>query len=206
MTDFAQALRSHRLTAGLTLREAAALGGVTKGYLSKIEGGTATPSIAVLSRLAGVYGVSLSDVFTDGAAASHFALVRAGERRPVNRDGTELGYVFESISFRKKDRRGEVFVLSLPALPPDAPRQLYRHRGEEIFYVLEGVVRFTYGPAEHILHPGDCVQFDPSVDHRGEAYGPDPARAFVVILPATDSPDKCGFQPPASKSGFQPPE
>ena len=196
MNNLGETLRNQRLSAGLTLREAAAVANVTKGYLSKIEGGTATPSIAVLSRLAGAYGASLSDVFADGGAASHFALVRDGERRPVNRDGTELGYVFESISFRKKDRHGEAFVLSLPALPPDAPRQLYRHRGEEIFYVLEGVVRFTYGPAEHLLHPGDCVQFDPSIEHRGEAHGPEPARAFVVILPGTEAPTKSGFQPP----------
>ncbi|MBP7065770.1 helix-turn-helix domain-containing protein [Ferrovibrio sp.] len=178
--DLGGTLRNLRMTRGLTQQEAAKQAGVTKGYMSKVEAGTAAPSIAVLSRLAEVYRFKLSDIFEDKETASPFCLVRATERRRINRDGSELGYVFESLSYRKKDRRAEIFLLHLP--PIKAPKLLYRHRGEEIFFVMSGKVRFIYGSAEYLLDAGDCVYFDPSVDHRGEAAGADPAQAFVVIL------------------------
>ena len=174
-------LRRLRATAGLSLAVAALKSGVTKGYLSKIESGDATPSIAVLARLSDSYGVPMASLFDGESAASHLSLVRRDDRRAVNRDGTELGYVFESVSYRKRDARAQAFVVTMPAVA--SPLVLYRHRGEEIFFILEGKVRFWFGTAEYVLEPGDCLYFDSSIEHRGEAYGGKTARALAVILP-----------------------
>jgi transcriptional regulator with XRE-family HTH domain len=183
--DLGDSLRQIRHSAGLTLAAVAERIGVSKGYLSKVESGAATPSIAVLSRLADAYGLPISDLFRDATARSAFAVVRADGRRAVNRHGTELGYVFEAVSLHKLNPRAEVFFLTLPPLPPDASHARYRHAGEEIFHVLEGQVRFVWGDQDVVLSAGDCIQFDPAIEHRGEALGDQPARAFVVIIPNT---------------------
>ncbi len=190
MSDIAATLKRFRRSSGMTLLQAAEHAGVTKGYLSKLESGRSTPSIAVLSRLAASYGIRPSDLFMGAGERSRFALVRAGDRYTVNRHGSELGYVFEAASLRKLNPRAEVFFLTLPPLPPESPRPRYRHAGEEIMLVLEGEIQFQYGDTDVRLAAGDCIQFDTAIEHRGEAAGGRPARAFVVIIP--DTPPAAG--------------
>ncbi len=182
MEELGASLRRLRMEAGRSLAEAADLAEVTKGYLSKVESGKAIPSIAIIQRLASAYGVRPGDIFNDAGENPHFSLIRSGERRAVNRDGTELGYVFESVGYRMRDRQAEVFVLTMPPVAP-GPKLLYRHKGQEIFFVLEGRVRWLYAGAEYVLEAGDCVYFDAAIEHRGEAEGKDTAKALVVILP-----------------------
>jgi transcriptional regulator with XRE-family HTH domain len=183
MEGLGDTLRRTRETAGMSLTRVAAAAGVTKGYLSKLEAGTATPSIAVLSSLAATYGIAISELFRNGKESSNFALVRPGDRQPINRHGTELGYIFEAVSMRKRNPLAEAFFETIPPLGPDKPLTSYHHAGEEIFLVLEGRVRMFYGGAEYVLEPGDCAQFDPSVEHRVEAADPSVAKAFAVIMP-----------------------
>jgi transcriptional regulator with XRE-family HTH domain len=184
MADLGEALRRVRQAAGTSLTRAAAAAGVTKGYLSKLEAGTATPSIAVLSSLAAVYGIATSELFKNGEESGGFALVRAGERQPVNRHGTELGYIFEAVSIRKRNPLAEAFFLTLPPLEPGSPHARYHHSGEEILLALEGRIRMFYGGAEYMLEPGDCVQFDAAIEHRAEAADDSVAKAFIAIVSA----------------------
>lgn len=185
-------LRRHRLTVGATIASVAKRVGVSKGYLSRIENGQATPSIAVLARLGSAYGVPIATFLEgDGRGDARISVVRRDERMPLNRDGSELGYVYEAVAYRKADRRVECFIATLPAV--DSPRQMYRHPGEELFFVLKGQVHFLYGGCEYILNAGDCVYFDASVEHRGESYNGTTAQALAVIIPPAE-PRRAGNQ------------
>ncbi|MCB9948743.1 MAG: helix-turn-helix domain-containing protein [Rhodospirillaceae bacterium] len=178
-------LRRHRLAAGATILSIAQRVGVSKGYLSRIENGQSVPSIAVLARLSSTYGVPIATFLEgDGQGDARISVVRRDERLPLNRDGAELGYVYEAIAYRKADRRVECFITTLPAVK--SPRHMYRHAGEELFYVLQGQVHFLYGGCEYILNAGDCVYFDASVEHRGESYNDTTAQALVVIIPPAE--------------------
>ena len=186
MKQLGDSLRRYRLSVGATIVSVAKRVGVSKGYISRIENGQATPSIAVLARLAAVYGVSIATFLEgDGHGDARISVVRRDERMPLNRDGSELGYAYEAIAYRKTDRRVECFIATLP--PVDSPRQVYRHAGEELFFVLEGQVHFFYGGCEYILNAGDCVYFDASVEHRGEAHNGTTAQALAVIIPPAES-------------------
>lgn len=182
MEELGATLKRIRIEAGRSLATAAEMAEVTKGYLSKVEAGKAVPSVAVLQRLAESYGVRPGDILNDSGENAHLSIVRAGERRALNRDGSEFGYIFESVGYRMRDRLAEVFVVSMPPVGP-TPKLLYRHKGQEIFFILEGRVRWFYAGAEYILEAGDCVYFDASIEHRGEAAGEEPAKALAVILP-----------------------
>ena len=197
-------LRDLRQLRGLSLAQVARAASVTKGYLSKVEAGVATPSVAVLTQLAKVYNISISELFDEGDGTSRFSLVRAGERRRFDRGGRELGYVYEAVSFRKSDRIAEAFFLTMPVLGAADPHPTFKHKGEEVFICLQGRIHFVYGSSEYILDEGDCVQFDPSVEHRGEAYGDGPAQALVVILPKVDRPQAGKATPKKSRSGRKP--
>lgn len=177
-----QALRRVRLSAGLTLQAAAERAAVTKGYLSKVESSQSTPSMRVIIKLSEAYGVPLSDILMPDDQRRPISIVRAGERSSITRNGSELGYVFEVASRAKLNPRAEVFFVTIPAEGAgNEPR--FKHTGEEIFLVIEGRIRFTYGGTEFILAEGDCVQFDASLEHRSIAENGRPARLFVVTIP-----------------------
>ncbi|MCP5156667.1 MAG: helix-turn-helix domain-containing protein [Ectothiorhodospiraceae bacterium] len=176
-------LRRIRRRAGYTLDQVAERAKVTKGYLSKIERGQATPSIAVVSRLAETYGVGLSEFFMPDGERKAISVLRSGDLRAVNRSGTELGYRYEIGDLAKADPRAEVFFLTLPCLEPEQIEMRYSHSGEEILLVLDGQMIFDYAGMELVLSKGDCIQFDAENEHYGYAIGGATARAFVVTIP-----------------------
>lgn len=175
-------LRRLRKSANLTMEVAAGRADVTKGYLSKIERGSSVPSIAVVGRLAEVYGVEMSDVFLTPGQKGPFSLVRANERSLMNRNGTEYGYTYEVVGLNKANSRSEVFILTLPCIENTRIPKL-RHPGEEILFVLEGKIRFDFAGTVLILEPGDCIQFEASYEHLGVAIEGKDAKAFLVITP-----------------------
>lgn len=173
-------LRRLRKSTGLTLETAARQADVTKGYLSKVERGSSVPSIAVVGRLAEVYGVGLTDVFLPPGQKTPFSLVRANERTRMNRNGTEYGYTYEVAALNKENPRSEIFFLTLPCIEnPQLPKM--RHPGEEILFVLEGRIRFDFAGTAFFLEPGDCIQFEASYEHLGVAIDGKDAKALLVI-------------------------
>lgn len=196
LKDIGETFRRVRQLAGMTLDVVAKQADVTKGYLSKIESGRATPSIAVISKLADVYGLTLSDIFMPEGQRKPLSLIRANERTPVPRNGTELGYVYEFAPFAKIDSQSEVFFLTLPLIGHGVPPPQFRHSGEEIILVLEGRMEFEYGGMTFQMDPGDIIQFDPSIEHHGIAAGTEPAKVLVVTI--HDRLDQTKTKRPAS--------
>ena len=186
-------LRRWRFASGMTLAEASRQVEISKGYLSRIENGVSSPSIAVLNRLSAAYGAPLSKLLDTGEADSGISVVRADERLPLNRDGQEHGYQYSLINHRKGDRRAECFVVDMPPVDVDLP--MFTHAGEEMFFVLAGRVQFIYGGVELILEAGDCAYFDASVEHRGVAYGGVAASALAVIVPPSAGTGQSAKEP-----------
>lgn len=181
-SELGQRLRDVRKRAGFTLDWTAERVGVTKGYLSKVERGQATPSIAVMTKLSEAYGVSMAEVFMPEGERKSISVLRAGQLRQINRSGSNLGYRYEIGDLTKANPRSEVFFLTLPLWSKKDHPPINRHKGEEVLLMLEGQMKFTYAGMELILNEGDCVQFDADQDHYGYAIGGKEARAFVVII------------------------
>lgn len=175
-------LRRLRRMTGLTLEAASLKAGVTKGYLSKVESGYATPSMRVVISLSEAYGVPLSDILMGDNQRRPISIVRNDERNSIARNGSERGYIFEIASKAKLNPRAEVFFVTVPVSGSEDETR-FRHTGEEVFLVLEGRIRFNYGGAEFILNEGDCAQFDASIEHRSIAENGEAARLFVVTIP-----------------------
>ncbi|WP_319825909.1 helix-turn-helix domain-containing protein [Thalassovita sp.] len=180
--ELGRRLRDVRKKAGYTLDWTANEIGVTKGYLSKVERGQASPSIAVMTKLSEAYGVSLAEVFMPEGERKPISVLRAGELRPVNRNGSNVGYRYEIGDLTKANPRAEVYFLTLPIWTKKERPPINRHKGEEVLLMLEGQMMFKYMGMELVLNEGDCIQFDADQDHYGYAIGGRQARAFVVII------------------------
>lgn len=172
-------IRHMRLQNKLTLQKVAERTGFTKSYLSMVESGKKSPPIATLSKIAQALNVDIAAFFEQKKPEDQIILVPKGKGKAVVRDGNIFGYRYESIAPTKRHKKMEPFIVTHIFQSKKLGR--FDHEGEELFYVLEGKIKFLFGDKEYLLKEGDCLYFDSSIPHRGEGIGKKPAKALVVI-------------------------
>lgn len=147
------ALRQAR---GLSLAELAALSGVSKAMISKVERAQSSPTAVLLGRLAAGLGVSLTQLLTDDEARPQRLRPRAAQE--VWRD-PEAGYLRRQVAERSAGNGVELVEVELPrGAQVGYPRwsgKPYR----QCLWVLEGCLRVDYGDERFELAPGDCLDF-----------------------------------------------
>ena len=174
-------LRRMRKERGWRLEDLSARSGLSKPYLSRLEGGGSQPSLAALFAVAGAYGVPFSWLFEPEPGAEEGIVVRAADTRL--RRGNGLSYA--PLSAGRPGARMQPLRVVVPA--GREGEELYRHEGEEWLHVLSGRLLLRLGEAEHELGPGDSAYFDASEPHRLEALGEDDAEV-VLVAAAVASP------------------
>jgi transcriptional regulator with XRE-family HTH domain len=173
-------LRQKRKERSITLNVLAMRTGLTQGYLSKVERGLSSPSIASLSRVVSALGIKLTDLFEHQYRDSSLSIVGPNDRKTLTRDAQPFGYSYESLAFKKHDKLMEPFVITL--IPNAQEKKLFVHKGEEMMFLLEGKLELTYGNERYIIEePGTCIYFDSSIPHRGDSHGDKEARLLVVL-------------------------
>jgi len=176
-------IRQLRLQNKLTLQKVAERAGFTKSYLSMVESGKKSPPIATLSKIARALGVDVAAFFEQKKPEDHITFVKKGKGKLVVGDETVFGYRYESLAPTKRRKRMEPFISS--DIPGVKGEDWFDHEGEEFIYLLEGKMKFLYGNKEYVLEEGDCIYFDSSIPHRGEAMGKRPTKALLVISQPT---------------------
>jgi transcriptional regulator with XRE-family HTH domain len=176
--DLGARIRALRLARGETLRKLAAQAGVTESFLSQVERGVASPSIASVQRIARSLGTSIAELFaTDDRAG---VVVRAADRRRVVYQG--LGAVDEFLT-RATDGRLQV-IMSTIQPGGGTGEEAYTHDSdEEVVVVLEGALDLWVGPEHYRLETGDAVTHSSRVPHRNTNPGPGVARVLFCITP-----------------------
>jgi transcriptional regulator with XRE-family HTH domain len=176
--DLGARIRTLRLARRSTLRELAAEAGVTESFLSQVERGVASPSIASVQRIARALGASIAELFAADERAG--SLVRVDDRRRIVYQG--LGAVDE---FLTRARNGRLQVI-LSTIEPgggtgDEP---YTHESdEEVVVVLEGSLDLWVGPEHYRLEAGDAVTHSSRTPHRNTNPGPGIARVLFCSTP-----------------------
>lgn len=97
----------------MTLETLAEKTGMTKSYLSKVERGLSTPSIATALKLSKALSVPVEELFAEeGAASEGYSLVRHDERQPLARD--DEGPAYASLARQIGDRALLPFIVHPP--------------------------------------------------------------------------------------------
>jgi transcriptional regulator with XRE-family HTH domain len=159
MTDaaLAGAVHAAREAQGLSASALAERSGVSRAMIAKIERAEAQPTAALLGRLSGALGLTLSELI---ARAEHTdrRLARVAEQ-PTWTD-PESGYRRRAVS----PSSGGPLELVEVSLPPGAsvayPADTYVFIHQQL-WVLEGTLHFREGDVEHELACGDCLQVGP---------------------------------------------
>jgi transcriptional regulator with XRE-family HTH domain len=169
-------LRAVRRQRGLTLDGLAAATGLTKSYLSKIERGQSTPSIAVALKVARALDVDVGRLFSDEAAREKIAVDRAEHRG---------GERYRALASSLLGKSMSPFVVRPTENAADDPRP--EHAGQEFVFVHAGNVELEHGDQIVALGAGDSAYFDASVSHKIRAVGAEPAEVVVVATRAASS-------------------
>jgi transcriptional regulator with XRE-family HTH domain len=162
-------LRAVRKQRGLTLEALAEHTGLTKSYLSKIERGQSTPSIAVALKVARALDVDVGRLFSDEAAEEKITVDRAGDPSSGRYRALASALLGKSMS---------PFVVRPTDGPSDGPRP--EHTGQEFVFVHAGTVELEYADQAITLGTGDSAYFDASLPHKIRGVGR--KRAEVVVV------------------------
>lgn len=171
-------LKLLRKKLGITLEVLAEQSGMTKSYLSKVERGLNTPSIAAALKLARALGVNVEELFAEETRQqARYSLVRSGERQLLGGNAGGPGY---AVLANQIGQRSLLPFLTSP--PMDFSDSTFKeHLGEEFLFVHEGRVEVDFMSERVVLERGDALYFNAQTPHRLRSLGEAPAQLLVVV-------------------------
>jgi len=174
LSIIAQRLRTAREQAGYTLDQLAALTGLSKAHLSRLESGERQPSIGALLSSAAALRVPVSQLLGDDDATTTSPLtVYSGGETPHEVVGLQV------VPCSGYPGSGALEALRMTISPQRGPGPAARHRGEEWLYVVHGTLEIEYDGRCYPVLAGSCAHFDADHPHRLAAKG-EPTEVLVV--------------------------
>ncbi len=176
--DVGERLRVIRSLRRCTLREVAERAGLSESFLSQVERGRASASIASLRRIADALGVSIADLFQPGGLTQPRVL------RYEDRPTLAFGILGRKMLLTPRPlHQLEVFVGELDPGGSTGTEQYAHGDSEELFVVLRGTVRLELGDDLHELEAGDSIDYRSSTPHRISNAGDELAEVMWIISP-----------------------
>src|ERR1700675_3135053 len=170
-------LRRLRLQRAYSLARVAHAAGVSVGFLSALERGQMSASVATLRRLARFYRMNILALFDPSE-------VNPGRVRPEERKVLEAGpgVRMELLSWGQTVMEPHLFRIA----PASGSGESYAHEGEDFLYILQGCLEITLDDGEtQLLEQGDSFYFESSTQHRWMNPGKKEAWVLWVNTPPT---------------------
>ncbi len=175
-------IRDLRLRRGLTVQQLAEATGLSKGFVSQVENGRTSPSLATLQDLAKSLETSVAYLVVEEDQVPY--VVRRNERPHMSVNGNTSRVEVMSAQPR---RNLELLQCELPVSSAMSDKRHFHH-GEEVVLCTDGRVSLTCGEHVVILEAGDSCHFDGRVPHSIDNAGEVPARLLIALTPAAFEP------------------
>jgi len=170
-------LRRLRLNRRLSLSAVATQTDVSIGFLSAVERGQMSPSVATLRKLARFYRINILSLF-DPAAVNPYR-VRPADRKLLD---AGRGVRMELLAWGNTVMEPHLFHIA----PGAGSGESYTHDGEEFLFLLRGKLEISLDDGEpHLLERGDSFYFESSTPHRWRNPGQQETWVLWVNTPPT---------------------
>lgn len=183
-TSLGMRLRHARLAQEMTLKQLAQKVKCSESLLSKLENEAASPSLAMLHRLASALETSIADLMAEDWVAEEPVMKPQQRRRKHFLQRNKKGGIeLENLTYHHKGGllQGNIHIIE-PGVASDGQIE---HHGEEMGYVLEGELELHLGEDIWHLEPGDSFYFPSHVPHGYRNPGTVVARVLWVNTPVT---------------------
>jgi transcriptional regulator with XRE-family HTH domain len=150
----ASRLKTEREARGWSVAELAERSGVSRAMISKVERAEASPTAALLGKLSGAFGLTLSALLARAERASGRLARRADQPQWTDPDTRYRRRVVSPPTGGPL----EIVEIELPrGAAVTFPAAAYTFRYHQIL-VLAGTLTLVEGDAEHTLGKGDCLE------------------------------------------------
>jgi transcriptional regulator with XRE-family HTH domain len=151
--------------------------GVTPSFLSQLERGLATPSVATLLRLADVFDVSIGDLFPPSSSSR---VVQATERRTVRFSGLTEGLLTPPDA--------QMLGAAICTFAPHGDSGQMAHRSlEELLFVLQGALEVVFDHEIVAISEGGALTYDCRMPHILRNPTPHETVALMCHAPRANS-------------------
>jgi transcriptional regulator with XRE-family HTH domain len=174
-------LNAMRRAQGATLEQLASDSGLSTGYLSQIETGTAIPSLTALQLIAAELGVDVTAFFPDERTRGT-RLIRASERHEFRVDPGS-GEEYAVLAGQVHERAFSALYARHEA-DSEGNERPFRHLGEEFGLVLSGTLMITVDGTEYELGPGDWIHYSSHPSHSARVISDEPVEGLWLLTPA----------------------
>ena len=176
--DVGERLRELRRFRRATLRTIADRSGLSESFLSQVERGRSSASIASLRRIADALGISMADLFEPDAVPGPKVIRR--QDRPTLAFGV-LGK--KALLTPKPLHHLEVFVGELEVGGSTGDQPYVHGDSEELVVVISGSVQLELSGELFDLERGDSIDYRSSTPHRVSNTGQEVAEVMWIISP-----------------------
>ena len=163
-------LRARRKAIGKTMQQVADEASLTIGFISQIERGISTPSLASLYNVAKALDASVDMFVSRKPERTHSVVTHAGTRQTYKIDGTSRFYEFLERGFPEAKLNA-----CLSHVPPGHASEMMSHEGEDFVYLVAGSMLYEVDGVQYELKAGDTLHFDSRKPHRGTNIGAETA-------------------------------
>ena len=172
-------VRELRSAAGLSLRALAERTDFSPSFISQVENGQVSPSIASMERIAAALGVTLGEFFSSLGSTEGGVVVRKADRILLQSQWSQA--TLEALSPMQGGRLAEPLLITLEPGGRSGKHPTAQPR-EEFAFVLEGEVELTLGPDAYRLGEGDAATLLRGELRRWTNTGAGRARVLVIAV------------------------
>lgn len=181
--EIGQKIKALRLAKGLTLKDVSEQTDLSVGFLSMLENGRTTTALMTLKRIADALNENISTFFTGDdmqESTNRHVFCRSYNRKIRSLNGE---YIYYSLGNENKEFLMDPMLVEL--LPGQKEEDViqFKHSGEEITYVLEGVLTFYLDGQEHVLYPGDSYHGFGDVPHNFVNLSNKVVKVLYILTP-----------------------
>jgi transcriptional regulator with XRE-family HTH domain len=176
-------MKHRRLLKGLTLKALAELAGCSESMLSRVENGTANPSINTMHRVALALGMPVSGLFQEEGETADSVVLRQGQRPTIDTGQVKRGRGTRLEALIPSGRGNLLSGYINDIEPGGGSRGTLQHEGEEFGYVLDGAIELTVDDRRYQLREGDSFYFRSERPHSYINNGRRIARVLWVNTP-----------------------
>ncbi|SDP42029.1 helix-turn-helix domain-containing protein [Desulforhopalus singaporensis] len=177
-------IKKYRLANNLTLDGLAQAAGCSKSYLSQIENGLSSPSLAVLGTLASELNTSVASLLketeSDAKTSYHLPL----EKRQTLQYPTGL-ISSQPLTMEVSKKKMQPLLTTVePGGSSSIDSQLqHAPNSEEFVLVLKGKMEFVVDGEKIVLKEGDTLYFDGDLPHKWKNLTDETAQLLFVFSP-----------------------
>lgn len=164
---------------GLSQRRVAELSGLTHSAISTIEQDKVSPAVSTLQKLLKVYGLSLSEFFSEPKKDEPpRVIVRPENLVELGGQGVSLKLIHNGLPQRN-------LAMLLETYEPGASTgEKLRHAGEETGTLLEGEITLVINGQSYHLNAGESYVIDTGLPHSFTNTSTQPCRIVSAHTPA----------------------